>query len=100
MRFLLEHDRFPRAVRALLREIRRALAELPDPGVDRSMQVDHVEAVLRESTGGGIDGAALDDAMDALQVAIAQLDKRITDRYLRSGRTELTTTPSARSPAP
>ena len=32
VRFLLEHDRFPRAVRALLREIRRALAELPDPG--------------------------------------------------------------------
>ena len=31
VRFLLEHDRFPRAVRALLREIRRALVELPDP---------------------------------------------------------------------
>ena len=31
VRFLLEHDRFPRAVRALMRETRRALAELPDP---------------------------------------------------------------------
>ena len=49
VRFLLEHDRFPRAVRALLREIRRALAELPDPAsiVD---EVDAVDAMLRGST--------------------------------------------------
>ena len=31
----------------------------------------------------GIDGAELDDAMDALQIAIAQLDRRIHERYLR-----------------
>ena len=60
VRFLLEHDRFPRAVRALLREIRRALAELPDPGAPLDA-VDHVEAVLRESTAASTDGAALDD---------------------------------------
>jgi uncharacterized alpha-E superfamily protein len=84
VRFLLEHDRFPRAVRALLREIRRALAELPDPGTPLDA-VDHVEAVLRESTAASTDGAALDDAMDSLQVAIATLDKRITDRYLQVG---------------
>ncbi len=84
VRFLLDHDRFPRAVRALLREIRRALAELPDPGRPLDA-VDHVEAVLRDSTAASTDGAALDDAMDALQVAIAQLDRRITERYLRVG---------------
>ena len=84
VRFLLEHDRFPRAVRALLREIRRALGELPDPGGPLDA-VDHVEAVLRDSTAASTDGAALDDAMDALQVAIAQLDRRITERYLRVG---------------
>ena len=60
VRFLLEHDRFPRAVRALLREIRRALAELPDPGGPLDA-VDHVEAVLRDSTAASTDGAALDD---------------------------------------
>ena len=47
--------------------------------------VDHVEAVLRDSTAASTDGAALDEAMDALQVAIAQLDRRITDRYLQVG---------------
>ena len=49
VRFLLEHDRFPRAVRALMREIRRALAELPDPDGPLDA-VDHVEAVLRDSS--------------------------------------------------
>jgi uncharacterized alpha-E superfamily protein len=82
--FLLDHERFPRAVRALLREIRRALVEMPDPGGPLDA-VDHVEAVLRDSTAASTDGAALDEAMDALQVAIAQLDRRITDRYLRVG---------------
>ena len=32
VQFLLTHDRFPRAVRALLREMRQALADLPGPG--------------------------------------------------------------------
>jgi uncharacterized alpha-E superfamily protein len=84
VRFLLEHDRFPRAVRALLREMRRALAELPDP--DGPMDaIEHVEAVLRESAAASTDGHALDQAMDDLQVAIGQLHKRITDRYLMVG---------------
>jgi uncharacterized alpha-E superfamily protein len=84
VRFLLEHDRFPRAVRALLREMRKALAELPDP--DGPMDaIEHVEAVLRESANTHLDGGPLDRAMDDLQLAIAQLDKRITDRYLLVG---------------
>lgn len=84
VRFLLEHDRFPRAVRALLRETRRALNELPDPGRVLD-EVDLVDAVLRDSTADGIDGAELDDAMDALQVAIGNVDRLIRDRYLRIG---------------
>ena len=84
VRFLLEHDRFPRAVRALLREIRRSLNDLPDPA-RLFDEVDNVDAVLRDSTADGIDGAELDDAMDALQIAIGQLDRLITDRYLRLG---------------
>ena len=71
-------------MRALLREIRLALAELPDPGGPLDA-VDHVEAVLRDSSSASTDGSALDAAMDDLQVAIAQLDKRITDRYLQVG---------------
>ena len=84
VRFLLEHDRFPRAVRALLREARRALNELPDAGrlLD---EVDSVDAVLRDSIGDGMDGAELDDAMDRLQIAIGHLDRLIHDRYLRLG---------------
>jgi len=84
VRFLLEHDRFPRAVRALLREVRSALRELPDPSsvIDG---VDEVDAALRDSTAAGVDGAALDGAMDALQEALARLDQRIHARYLRLG---------------
>jgi uncharacterized alpha-E superfamily protein len=84
VRFLLEHDRFPRAVRALLREVRLALAELPDPGAALDA-VASVEAVLHESTAASTDGVALDAAMDAVQIAIAELDRRIHERYLRVG---------------
>jgi uncharacterized alpha-E superfamily protein len=84
VRFLLEHDRFPRSVRALLREIRLALAELPDPGGPLDA-VDRVDAVVRDSSSAGTDSAELDHAMDAVQVVLAQLDRRITDRYLRVG---------------
>jgi uncharacterized alpha-E superfamily protein len=85
VRFLLEHDRFPRAVRALLREIRRALGELPDPSVLFD-EVDAVDAVVRDATAADIDGAALDDAMETLQGALAQLDRRIQERYIRRGK--------------
>jgi uncharacterized alpha-E superfamily protein len=82
--FLLGDDRFPRAVRALLREIRLAIGELPGP-VGCLDAVDHVAAVLHRSTDASSDGAALDEAMDALQVSIAELNERITERYLRIG---------------
>ncbi|MDQ3469205.1 MAG: alpha-E domain-containing protein [Actinomycetota bacterium] len=84
VQFLLEHDRFPRAVRALLREIRNALGSLPDPGAVLDA-VDRVDAVVRDSSAATDDGEELDDAMDAVQVAISQLDRHITERYLRVG---------------
>lgn len=84
VRFLLEHDTFPRAVKALLREVRRALLELPDPAelVDG---VDRVDSTIRDAVADGVDGAELDDAMERLQEAMADLDRRIHDRYLRLG---------------
>lgn len=82
--FLLEHDRFPRAVRALLREVRRALGELPDP-TQLFDVVDEVDAMLRESLAADAEGVELDRAMDKLQVALAQIGSRITERYLRVG---------------
>lgn len=84
VRFLLQHDRFPRAVRAMLREVRRALAELPDPGAVLDA-VDRVDAQLYDSVVVAGQGAELDAAMDRLQIAVAELDRRITDRYLRVG---------------
>lgn len=84
VRFLLEHDRFPRSVRALLREIRLALSELPDPGGVLDA-VDRVDAEVRHRSSAAEDSAELDDAMDAVQLVLAQLDRRITDRYLRVG---------------
>ena len=82
--FLLQHARFPRAVRGLLREIRLALAELPDPGTALDA-VDRIDAELHDAVAASHDGAALDDAMDSLQKAIGELDRRITARYLRVG---------------
>ncbi|MFV0306295.1 MAG: alpha-E domain-containing protein [Desertimonas sp.] len=82
--FLLQHGRFPRSVRGLLREIRLALAELPDPGTGLDA-VDRIDAELYDAVRASHDGGALDEAMDSLQVAIAELDRRITDRYLRVG---------------
>lgn len=82
--FLLQHSRFPRAVRGLLREIRLALAELPEPGTGLDA-VDRIDAELYDAVRSSHDGGALDEAMDSLQVAIAELDRRITDRYLRVG---------------
>jgi uncharacterized alpha-E superfamily protein len=84
VRFLLEHDRFPRAVRALLREIRLALSELPEPGGPLDAVAD-VEAVVRDASAASTDGHALDAAMDQVQLAIARLDQRIHERYLRIG---------------
>lgn len=83
--FLLQHARFPRAVRGLLREIRLALAELPDPGTALDA-VDRIDAELHDAVAASSDGAALDEAMDSLQVAIGELDHRITSRYLVVGR--------------
>jgi hypothetical protein len=37
------------------------------------------------ATEDGADGSQLDDAMDALQSAIARLDRKIAERYLRVG---------------
>jgi len=51
VRFLLEHDRFPRAVRALLREIRRALGELPAQGLPDATR-DALLHALREARRG------------------------------------------------
>lgn len=82
--FLLQHARFPRAVRGLLREIRLALSELPDPGTALDA-VDRIDAELHDAVAASHDGAALDDAMDSLQVAIGELDRRITSRYLLVG---------------
>jgi len=82
--FLLQHPRFPRAVRGLLREMRMALAELPDPGTAFDA-VDRIDAQLHDAVAASADGAALDAAMDALQVTIGDLDERISARYLRLG---------------
>lgn len=82
--FLLQHPRFPRAVRALLREIRLALAGLPDPGGPLDA-IDVIDAQLYDAVRVAGDGAGLDRSMDDLQRAIGGLDRAITDRYLRYG---------------
>jgi len=81
--FLLFHERFPRAVRCCLREFGLALRELPDPAGPLGA-LDGVLSALEAARGTSASGAAdLDEAIDHIQNAIAELDRRLAERYLR-----------------
>ncbi len=84
VRFLLYYSRFPRSVQGCLDEIRSVLAALPEPdGVVEAL--DHVDTVLASCDPGADDGEMLDDAMEAVQAAIASLGAAIDARYLSVG---------------
>ncbi len=80
--FLLHHEGFPRSVRGCLSAIRAEVIALPAPGpvLDALSIVEHTLASVNAEGG---DGAALDDRMDRLQIAIADVDRAIISRYVR-----------------
>jgi uncharacterized alpha-E superfamily protein len=80
VRFLLYYSRFPRSVQGCLDTMRAVLADLPRPEPVLAA-LDDADAVLASCGPAADDGAALDDAMDHVQVALAALDRAITDRY-------------------
>jgi uncharacterized alpha-E superfamily protein len=80
VRFLLFYASFPRSVQSCLDEIRAVLMTLPKPAevIDA---LEQAQRVLTQAHPTASDGHALDDAMDRVQLAIADLDRAIAGQY-------------------
>lgn len=81
VRFLLFDDRFPRSVRYCLHEVGLSLDRLHDPGPVREA-LARALADLGSTTANATDGVDLDQAMDRVQQALADLATSIQARYL------------------
>ncbi|MGH9133415.1 MAG: alpha-E domain-containing protein [Ilumatobacteraceae bacterium] len=84
VRFLLFYTQFPRSVRGCLDAMRGVLTNLPRPDAVISV-LDQTTATLMACEAHADDGARLDDAMDEVQLAIAELDQAIASRFLAAG---------------
>lgn len=80
--FLLFDETFPRSVAGCVQRMRAALSRLPRPEVTMP-QVDAMEALLRTLPAEAADGAALDRAMDQVQIALDELNTRVYDTFVR-----------------
>lgn len=85
VRFLLFDERFPRSVASCVRRVRTALGRLPH-GEFTLRGVEVVEELLREVPGQADDGAALDAAMDRIQVALSSMSDRVVEAFVRGER--------------
>ena len=84
VRFLLLVPEFPRSVASCATRIRDALTRLPR-SANTLPAVDELDRVLTTLPTRADDGAALDAAMDDVQVALAGISSAITDSFARSG---------------
>lgn len=80
VRFLLFETRFPRSVAGCLAEIRSSVLRLPS-NETVLYALENADAELHECRPTADDGAALDASMDRVQVAMAELNDAIRDRY-------------------
>lgn len=83
VRFLISYSAFPRSVQGCLDDIRSVLVGLPAPHVVLAA-LDETEASLQGSHPDAHGGVELDQAMEAMQVAIVRLDTAIRDCYVAS----------------
>lgn len=81
VRFLLFDHRFPRSVAGCLAEVRASVLRLPDYAVVLGA-VEAADRQLRRSRPAADDGAALDGAMEAVQIALAQLNAVMYEHYV------------------
>lgn len=81
--FLLSYTPFPRSVMGCLEEVRVVLSELPESG-DVVAVLDSAERLVAGAAPDVTDGAALDQSMDAVQVAIQATGDAITARFVES----------------
>lgn len=84
VRFLLFAPAFPRSVASCAERIRQALERLPQTEVTLPA-VDRLDAVLRSDSYSADDGAALDAAMERVQVALAGVNDVVARAFVRSG---------------
>jgi uncharacterized alpha-E superfamily protein len=81
VRFLLFDHRFPRSVAGCLAEIRASILHLPEYSTVLGA-VEAADRQLRRSRPAADDGAALDAAMEGVQVALARLDRVMHEQYV------------------
>jgi uncharacterized alpha-E superfamily protein len=83
VRFLLLEPQFPRSVASCVVRVREALTRLPR--ADHTLPaVDALDAVLAGLQARADDGAALDAAMDEVQLALADVNVAIVETFFRS----------------
>lgn len=80
--FLLFDETFPRSVAGCVQGMRSALGRLPRPELVMP-SVDALEALLATLPAQASDGHALDAAMDRVQTALADLNQRVYDTFVR-----------------
>lgn len=80
VRFLLFDPMFPRSVASCVARIREALERLPKPDFTL-YAADRLEAVMAAVRFSTDDGPSLDAAMDVVQVALAELNDRVTAAF-------------------
>jgi uncharacterized alpha-E superfamily protein len=85
VRFLLLEPQFPRSVASCAVRAREALTRLPR-AEDTLPTVDALDSVLAGLQARADDGAALDAAMDEVQLALADVNGVIVDAFFRSSR--------------
>lgn len=81
VRFLLFDHRFPRSVAGCLAEMRTSILRLPEYSTVLGA-VEAADRQLRRSRPAADDGAALDAAMEGVQVALARLDRVMHEQYV------------------
>jgi uncharacterized alpha-E superfamily protein len=81
VRFLLFDHRFPRSVAGCLAEMRSSILRLPEYSTVLGA-VEAADRQLRRSRPAADDGAALDSAMDEVQLALARLDNVMHEQYV------------------
>jgi uncharacterized alpha-E superfamily protein len=81
VRFLLFDHRFPRSVAGCLAEMRTSILRLPEYSTVLGA-VEAADRQLRRSRPAADDGAALDSAMDEVQLALARLDNVMHEQYV------------------
>jgi uncharacterized alpha-E superfamily protein len=84
VRFLLYYSRFPRSVQGCLDEMRTVLGALPD-GEPVIEALDAADTVLAACDPSADDGKELDDAMERVQLALADIGDAIHERFFAMG---------------